>query len=73
MSDFKVMCTENLEDIITRIGSLRAVLGLIHNQLQREKTAADALYSAMDTLKHIETDLAADLGSAPDASEEATV
>ena len=72
MSDFKVMCTENLEDIITRIGSLRAVLGLIHNQLQREK-AADALYSAMDTLKHIETDLAADLGSAPDASEEATV
>lgn len=73
MSDFKIMCTENLEDIITRIASLHVVLGLIHNELQREKTASDALYSAMDTLKHIETDLAADLGSAPDASKEAIV
>lgn len=63
MSDDMVMCSGNMQDIITRIRSLYAVIDLIRNSTP-ESPAADALYSAMDTLKHIEMDLVADFENA---------
>lgn len=63
MNGDMVMCSGNMQDIITRLRSLYVVINLIRNSTL-ESPAADALYSALDTLKHIEMDLVADFENA---------